>query len=107
LSTEIPGLRNYSDVYKGTYGQRDVAIKYINMENKNRFFNEAKNMNELLHKNIVRLYGVCTQEEPIIIVTEFITHGCLLNFLRYGPGRSIKSIPIVDIAAQVDDEEFF
>ena len=94
--TELIGRGNYGEVYRGKYGQRDVAIKCMKMDNKNRlvnvdkFLDEAKIMKDLLHKNIVRLYGVCTQEEPIFIVTEFMTHGCLLNYLRDGPGNSLK-----------------
>ena len=70
------GRGNYGEVYKGTYGQREVAIKCMKMDTKNRishvdkFLDEAKIMKDLLHKNIVRLYGVCTQEEQIFIVTE-------------------------------------
>jgi serine/threonine protein kinase len=105
--TELVGKGNYGEVYKGKYGQRDVAIKCMKTDNKNRvshvdkFLDEAKIMKDLLHKNIVRLYGVCTQEEPIFIVTEFMTNGCLLNYLRDGQGKTIKFKTILDFAAQV------
>jgi serine/threonine protein kinase len=108
LRTELLGRGNYGEVYKGKYGQRDVAIKSMKMDNKNRmcnvdkFLDEAKIMRDLLHKNIVRLYGVCTQEEPIFIVTEFMTHGCLLNYLRDGAGKNMKFKTILDFAAQVN-----
>jgi len=111
LRTELLGRGNYGEVYKGKYGQRDVAIKCMKMDNKNRvcnvdkFLDEAKIMKDLLHKNIVRLYGVCTQEEPIFIVTEFMTHGCLLNYLRDGPGKTLKFKTILDFAAQVNNED--
>ncbi len=107
LRTELLGRGNYGEVYKGKYGQREVAIKCMKMDNKNRvcnvdkFLDEAKIMRDLLHKNIVRLYGVCTQEEPIFIVTEFMAHGCLLNYLRDGPGKNLKFKTILDFAAQV------
>ncbi|UJR33268.1 hypothetical protein I4U23_020723 [Adineta vaga] len=71
--TDLLGKGNYGEVYKGKYGQRDVAIKYMKTDNKNRLYNvdkfldEAKIMKDLLHKNIVRLYGVFTQEEPILL----------------------------------------
>jgi serine/threonine protein kinase len=108
LRTDLLGRGNYGEVYKGKYGQRDVAIKCMKTDNKNRvchvdkFLDEAKIMRDLLHKNIVRLYGVCTQEEPIFIVTEFMTHGCLLSYLRDGPGKNLKFKTILDFAAQVD-----
>ncbi|CAF4603011.1 unnamed protein product, partial [Rotaria sp. Silwood2] len=93
---ELIGKGNYGEVYRGKYGQRDVAIKCMKTDTRNRicnvdaFLDEAKKMKDLIHKNIVCLYGVCTQEEPIYIVTEFLINGCLLNYLRDGQGRNIK-----------------
>lgn len=40
----------------------------------------------LSHPKLVQLYGVCSQQKPIYIVTEFMEHGCLLNFLRQRRG---------------------
>lgn len=104
--TELLGRGNYGEVFKGKYGQRDVAIKCMKTDNKrtcnvDKFLDEAKIMRDLLHKNIVRLYGVCTKEEPIFIVTEFMQHGCLLNYLRDGAGKDLKFKLILDFAAQV------
>lgn len=30
----------------------------------------------------MQLYGVCTKQRPIFIITEYMANGCLLNFLR-------------------------
>lgn len=109
IRTELLGRGNYGEVFRGKYGQRDVAIKCMKTDNKNRvcnvdkFLEEAKIMKDLLHKNIVRLYGVCAQEEPIFIVTEFMANGCLLNYLRDGPGKNLKFKTILDFAAQVSE----
>ena len=106
-SVALLGKGNYGEVYKGKYGQRDVAIKCMKTDGKNRlshvgkFLDEAKIMKDLLHKNIVRLYGVCAREEPIFIVTEYMANGCLLNYLREGQGRNLKFKTILDFAAQV------
>lgn len=108
---ELLGRGNYGEVYKGNYGHRDVAIKCMKMDNKNRtcnvdkFLDEAKIMRDLSHKNIVRLYGVCTQGEPIFIVTEYMASGCLLNYLRDGPGKDLKFKTILDFAAQVKNHK--
>jgi serine/threonine protein kinase len=67
---------------------------------------QAKIMNEFLHKNILCLYGVCTEKEPILIVTEFMIHGCLLEYLRYGLGKYCKLKTILDFILQVNNEEF-
>lgn len=41
---------------------------------------------KLSHPKLVQLYGVCSQQKPIYIVTEFMERGCLLNFLRQQRG---------------------
>jgi serine/threonine protein kinase len=108
IRTELVGKGNYGEVYRGKYGQRDVAIKCMKTDNKtsmsnvDKFLDEAKIMKVFSHKNIVRLYGICTQEEPIFIVTEFMINGCLLNYLRDGQGKNLKFKTILDFAAQVN-----
>ncbi|XP_066571117.1 tyrosine-protein kinase BTK [Amia ocellicauda] len=65
-------------------GQHDVAIKMIKegSMSEDDFIDEAKVMMKLRHQNLVQLYGVCTKQRPIYIVTEFLSNGCLLNYLR-------------------------
>ncbi|KAM9425029.1 tyrosine-protein kinase Tec-like isoform 2-T3 [Pholidichthys leucotaenia] len=64
--------------------QHKVAIKAIKegAMYEEDFIEEAKVMMRLSHPKLVQLYGVCSQERPIYIVTEFMEQGCLLNFLR-------------------------
>ncbi|CAJ1085725.1 tyrosine-protein kinase Tec isoform X1 [Xyrichtys novacula] len=68
--------------------QHKVAIKAIRegAMYEEDFIEEAKVMMKLSHKKLVQLYGVCSQQRPIYIVTEFMEHGCLLNFLRQRRG---------------------
>ncbi|XP_023647948.1 tyrosine-protein kinase BTK [Paramormyrops kingsleyae] len=65
-------------------GQHDVAIKMIKegSMSEDDFIDEAKVMMKLHHQNLVQLYGVCTKQRPIYIVTEYLSNGCLLNHLR-------------------------
>lgn len=37
---------------------------------------------KLQHTNLVQLYGVCSKNRPIFIVTEYMRYGSLLNHLR-------------------------
>ncbi|XP_053715332.1 tyrosine-protein kinase Tec [Synchiropus splendidus] len=53
------------------------------------FAEEARVMMRLCHPKLVQLYGVCLQQRPLLIVTEFVEKGCLLNFLRQR-GRSLN-----------------
>ncbi|OCT67253.1 tyrosine-protein kinase BTK [Xenopus laevis] len=65
-------------------GQHDVAIKMIKegSMSEDEFIEEAKCMMKLSHQNLVQLYGVCTKQRPIFIITEFLSNGCLLNYLK-------------------------
>lgn len=69
--------------------QHKVAIKAIREGAmcEEDFIEEAKIMMKLSHPKLVQLYGVCTQQKPIYIVTEFMELGCLLNYLRQRRGQ--------------------
>ncbi|KAM9329494.1 tyrosine-protein kinase Tec [Gastrophryne carolinensis] len=69
--------------------QHKVAIKAIRegAMSEEDFIEEAKVMMKLTHPKLVQLYGVCTAKRPIYIVTEFMEHGCLLNYLRQRQGQ--------------------
>ncbi|XP_074129767.1 tyrosine-protein kinase TXK [Sminthopsis crassicaudata] len=66
-----------------------VAIKAINegAMSEDDFIEEAKVMMKLSHPRLVQLYGVCIQQKPIYIVTEFMENGSLLHYLRQKQGR--------------------
>ena len=46
------------------------------------FLAEAQIMKKLRHLKLIQLYAVCTQDEPIYIVTELMKHGSLLEYLQ-------------------------
>uniref|UniRef100_A0A673WKC0 Tyrosine-protein kinase n=1 Tax=Salmo trutta TaxID=8032 RepID=A0A673WKC0_SALTR len=64
--------------------QHKVAIKAIRegAMYEEDFLEEAKVMMRLSHPKLVQLYGVCTHQKPIYIVSEFMELGCLLNYIR-------------------------
>nr|XP_046236045.1 tyrosine-protein kinase Tec isoform X2 [Scatophagus argus] len=83
------GSGQYGQVRLGKWrAQHKVAIKAIRegAMYEEDFIEEAKVMMKLSHPKLVQLYGVCSQHKPIYIVTEFMEHGCLLNFLRQRRG---------------------
>lgn len=62
-----------------------VAVKTMKKDamSEEEFIQEARNMKEFQHENLVQLYGVCTDSaHPLAIVTEFMSKGCLLFYLR-------------------------
>ena len=65
------------------------------------FLEEAKIMHRLRHRKLVQLMGVCTQEEPLYIITELMVNGALLDYLRKDGGDKIRLKEMIDMAAQV------
>lgn len=63
-----------------------VAIKVlkdgVTPEIRAEFFREATLMNSFDHPNIVRLLGVCIEQDPLCMVFEFMELGDLNNYLR-------------------------
>lgn len=58
-------------------------------------------MHKLRHRKLVQLLGVCTLDEPMYIITELMSNGALLDYLRNDEGRSITIAVVIDMAAQV------
>lgn len=65
------------------------------------FLQEAAIMKKFRHPNLVTLYAVCSKEEPIFIVTEFMSKGSLLELLRRDEGKALGFMELVYIGAQV------
>ena len=62
-------------------------------------------MKMLRHDKLVRLYAVCTKEHPIYIVTELMSNGSLLDFLRNDKHRHISLMQLIDMASQVRERD--
>lgn len=80
------GSGQFGDVFEGTYKGEQVAIKTMKSGNSEddtqEFLGEAHVMTKMIHPNLVKLIGVSTQSTPIMIVSEFMAKGNLLDFLR-------------------------
>ena len=97
------GAGQFSDVWMGIWNRTtEVAVKTRkqNSTEASDFLKEAALMKKLRHQNLIQLYGVCTKEEPIYIITELMKHGSLLEYLR-GDGRSLKLPQLINMGAQV------
>uniref|UniRef100_H3BBF2 Tyrosine-protein kinase n=1 Tax=Latimeria chalumnae TaxID=7897 RepID=H3BBF2_LATCH len=93
----------FGDVWMGTWnGTTKVAVKTLKpgTMSPEAFLEEAQIMKRLRHDKLVQLYAVVS-EEPIYIVTEFMSQGSLLDFLKDGDGRFLKLPQLVDMAAQI------
>ncbi|XP_024083885.1 tyrosine-protein kinase Btk29A isoform X5 [Cimex lectularius] len=79
------GSGQFGVVRRGKWrGCIDTAVKMMKegTMSEDDFIEEAKVMTKLQHGNLVQLYGVCSKHRPIYIVTEYMKHGSLLNYLR-------------------------
>lgn len=96
------GAGQFGDVWKGMWnGTTPVAVKTLKpgtMSVKD-FMLEATIMKKLRHPKLIQLYAVCTEQEPIYIVTELMSHGSLLDYL-HDKGRALKLPQLVDMSAQ-------
>ncbi|CAL4135373.1 unnamed protein product [Meganyctiphanes norvegica] len=97
------GSGKFGDVYAGEVSNVKVAIKTLKKGTMKPecFLREATIMKQLQHKNLIQLYAVCTKEEPIYIITEFMTHGDLLNYLREGEGNTLFENILINMSIQI------
>ncbi|XP_074970692.1 tyrosine-protein kinase Fgr isoform X1 [Phalacrocorax aristotelis] len=97
------GNGQFGEVWMGTWnGTTKVAVKTLKpgTMSPEAFLEEAQIMKRLRHDKLVQLYAVVS-EEPIYIVTEFMSQGSLLDFLKDGDGHYLKLPQLVDMAAQI------
>ncbi|KPP65605.1 hypothetical protein Z043_115958, partial [Scleropages formosus] len=85
--------------YKNTQKVAIKTLKEGSMEPE-AFLQEANLMKQLQHDKLVRLYAVVTKE-PILIVTEFMANGSLLDFLKTEDGNKLQLPRLIDMAAQI------
>ncbi|KAM6151458.1 cytoplasmic tyrosine-protein kinase BMX [Rhynchocyon petersi] len=80
----------------------DIAVKMIKegSMSEDEFFQEAQTMMKLSHPKLVKFYGVCSKRYPIYIVTEYITNGCLLNYLK-SHGKGLEPSQLLEMCYDV------
>ncbi|KAK5880238.1 hypothetical protein CesoFtcFv8_023286 [Champsocephalus esox] len=97
------GAGQFGEVWMGYYKHtQKVAVKTLKegtMEPA-AFLQEANLMKQLQHERLVRLHAVVTKE-PILIVTEFMINGCLLDYLKSDEGKKLKMNKLIDMSAQI------
>ena len=94
----------FSEIWEGMWnGMTSVAVKKPKPGTMTvlNFLAEAQIMKKVENKKLIKLYGVCTQEEPLYIVTELMKHGNLLDYMTKGEGQNLKLPELLDIAEQV------
>ncbi|XP_040563803.1 tyrosine-protein kinase Btk [Lepeophtheirus salmonis] len=99
------GSGQFGVVRRGKWkGTIDVAVKMMKegTMSEDDFIEEAKVMTKLQHNNLVQLYGVCSKNRPIFIITEYMNHGSLLQYLRRLKASLFNDVGrLLDMAIQV------
>ncbi|KAL3275036.1 hypothetical protein HHI36_019808 [Cryptolaemus montrouzieri] len=99
------GGGQYGDVYEAVWKRYNmtVAVKTLKEDTMalKDFLEEAAIMKEMKHPNLVQLMGVCTREPPFYIITEFMSKGNLLDYLRNGNKENINAVVLMYIATQI------
>lgn len=88
-----PGLGNFGEVWEGEFKSTPVAVKMLKSENNvdsQEFLAEAEILKQLRYSKLIQLYGVCSIDEPIYIVTELMCNRSLIEFLK-GLGTSANT----------------
>lgn len=63
------------------------------------FLAEAEIMKKCQHENLVELLGICTDQKQIFIISEFMSNGSLLDYMK--TKKSLQLDAMIGIAAQV------
>ncbi|KAL3275329.1 hypothetical protein HHI36_020096 [Cryptolaemus montrouzieri] len=81
---EADGILEYSTTM--SVGTRLVAIKFLgetaSEKEKKDFYRDVRILAALEDPNIARVLGVCTQEDPMCVIFEYLDHGDLCQFLK-------------------------
>lgn len=98
------GAGKLSEVFLGKWRETvDVAVKTLKQGaiSAEALMYEMKIMIKFRHNKLLSLYAVCTLEEPIYIVTEYMTNGSLKNYLQKSGPEIVKFCHLIYIVTQV------
>ncbi|RXM32682.1 Cytoplasmic tyrosine-protein kinase BMX [Acipenser ruthenus] len=82
-----------------TAGELDVMSQLDRPKQRN---NIQQSLRKLRHPKLVSLYGVCTKAYPIYIVTEYMSNGCLLDYMK-AHGKEMQQKQLLEMCLNVCD----
>ncbi|XP_030749295.1 discoidin domain-containing receptor tyrosine kinase B-like [Sitophilus oryzae] len=92
---EADGIAEYPS---GTLDSRLVAIKFLGdnatEKEKKDFHRDVRILAALDDENIARVLGICSEDEPLCVVMEYMEHGDLCQFLKiHVTSETTSSLP--------------
>ncbi|KAL5560347.1 hypothetical protein UlMin_036562 [Ulmus minor] len=78
------GRGAFGTVFKGTIGQRAIAVKQLEKvvaEGEVEFQNEMRSIGRIHHRNLLHLLGYCHEGSSRLLVYDYMSNGSLTNFL--------------------------
>ncbi|XP_048830985.1 tyrosine-protein kinase SRK2 [Brienomyrus brachyistius] len=102
VKVEKMGSGEFGEVWQGVWNSRvEVAIKEFKAKSPDNL-NEIEIMKQLHHERLLKLYAVCTRDEPVCLITEFMKNGTLHQYLReHNEMKDIEFPRMVNFAIQI------
>ncbi|XP_046548135.1 tyrosine-protein kinase SRK2-like isoform X2 [Haliotis rubra] len=100
------GSGQFAEVWLGKWNSsKEVAVKMQKQDcvSTAAFLDEAQVLKTLQHPNIINILGVCCENEPIYLLTEYMLNGRLSLYLREGKGKDLALSQLLWIGAQIAD----
>lgn len=98
------GRGQFGQVFEGLFNDKvPVAIKTLRKGSMDPqdFLAEAQIMKKMHHENLVKLFAVCTREEPVFIVTELMSKGAMIDYLKTEEGQKLGMKELIEMATQI------
>lgn len=90
----------FGEIRQALLKTTSVTIKILSSSHEN-IVHEAQLLQSFSHPNIIHLLGICTQDKPFCLITEYAKHGTLLNYLNSKDGESLQHLQLIEMAAQI------
>ncbi|XP_065833062.1 uncharacterized protein [Oscarella lobularis] len=106
---KVLGSGEFGTVESGQWNPRrnwnvGVAVKTLKSESERdrvKFLKEAAIMSQFNHRNVVSLYGVVTEGDPMMIVLELMENGDLKDYLKKLSAENREAFPDVSPVEKV------
>jgi len=102
-ATKVIEIHHYCEIFEGVWNNKTQIAIHTPKEDfmsAAEFLEVVEVMKQLKHPNIIKLYGVCTQEKPMCMITEFMNVGNLQAYLK-SKANCLKESQLIDMGAQV------